>query len=345
MGRAPRFWTAETVELIKKNSIAVSVSNYDQNRQDRVGEFVRASGMQFPGAGGSHWFVTAGGKVIGHEPKEALKRWRALPESERKPGAVSVGELGSIDRKRAAPTPPEGTLIVKLYYRAFMREKDGKLRYVKGTDLWHDEAGKKSEGTIESTYPGAITTPQAQPDHLWLSRAECRALMPAQPRPGAKFSLPTAVADRIVRWHLNPLFVYGEANPLGRKEVRAAEISLTVTEVSADVVRLRLDGFARLGKAFSVLDGMDQRACLNQWGYEPRLLGYLEYNPRKQVFTRFDVVALGDHFGRLGICDSAARPGRQPLAIAFELVTTDAPAERIPPGRTMPAQTYFAAGK
>ena len=41
----------------------------------------------------------------------------------------------------------------------------------------------------------------------------------------------------------------------------------------------------------------------------------------KKVITRFDVVAMGDHFGRLGIADSAARVGLQPLGISFELVT------------------------
>lgn len=345
MGRAPRFWTAETVALIKKNFVAVSVSNYDQNRQDAVGQFVRDSGMKFPGAGGSHWFVTANGKLLGRNPKEALVRWKAIPSSERAPGAVHVGELGPVDSKRAAPTPPAGTLIVKLHYRAFMHAKDGGLRYVTGADLWHDDSGKKTEAALEGAYPGAITTPQAQPDHMWLSRAEWQSLMPAKPHKGDKFPVPAAVANRLIRWHLNPLFVYGEANPLSRKEVRAAEMTLTVTAASANVVRLRLDGFARLGKEFPPAVKTSQRVCLDQWGYEPRLLGYLEYDPRKQVFTRFDIVALGDHFGRLGICDSAARPGRQPLGIAFELVTNDAPAERIPPGRTIPARTYFDATK
>ena len=45
---------------------------------------------------------------------------------------------------------------------------------------------------------------------------------------------------------------------------------------------------------------------MHEPAYEPRLLGSLEYDPRKQALTRFDVVALGDHFGRLGICDRAA---------------------------------------
>jgi hypothetical protein len=345
VGRAPRFWTAETVELIKKNCVAVSVSNYDQNRQDAVGQFVRDSGMKFPGAGGSHWFVTANGKVLGRDARQALARWKAIPESERAPGAIHVDPLGLIDSKRAAPTPPEGALIIKLHYRALMRDKDGGLRYVTGADLWHDEDGKKTEAAIENTYPGAITTPQAQPDHMWLTRTEWQSLMPARPRRGDKVPLPSAVANRLIRWHLNPLFVYGEANPLGRKEVRAAEMTLTVMQISANMVRLRLDGFARLGADFPAADMMSHRACLDKWGYEPRLLGHLEYDPQKKVFTRFDIVALGDHFGRLGICDSAARPGRQPLGIAFELVATEAPAERIPPGRTIPARTYFDNAK
>jgi hypothetical protein len=86
-------------------------------------------------------------------------------------------------------------------------------------------------------------------------------------------------------------------------------------------------------------------ACINQWGYEPRLLGFLEYDPQKKVFTRFDVVALGDHFGRLGICDSAARLGLQPLGITFELIKNPRPADRVPPGRTPTARTYFDRGK
>jgi hypothetical protein len=297
--------------------------------------------MQFPGAGGSHWFVTANGKLLGRDLKQALKRWQALPEAERAPGAVNVEKMVEVDRKRAPATPPDGALIIKLYYRAFMRNRDGSLRYVTARDLWHDETGAKSEALIETPYPGAITTPQAQPDHMWLTRSEWQALVPAAPRAGEQFAMPKAIADRLCRWHLNPLFVYGEANPLSQSEVRAAKLTLTVTKVSPATVQLRIDGFARLGKEAPVLTKTGQKACLDQWGFEPRVLGFLEYDRRRQVFKRFDIVAVGDHFGRLGICDSASRPGCQPLGIAFELVTNDAPADRIPPGRTIPARNYF----
>lgn len=358
------------VRLIQDNFVAVSVSNFDRDRRDAVGEFVRACGMQFPRAGGSRWFVTADGKLLGNDPRLALKQWRNLPASQRKPGAVHVAAMKTIDSERALTPPPEGALILKVYYRAFMRRDEGGLRYVRGADLWHDEIGKRAEGAGEEVPPddvtvciaadepagprgrhaeslgyGSVTTPQAQPDHVWLAESEWRALMPAQPRRGDNVPVPASLADRLVRCHLNPLHVYGEANPLEQQQVRAAEVTLTVAETSADVVRLRLEGFARLGKAVTPAVKKSRRAFLNQWGYEPRLLGYLEYNPRTRTFTRFDVVALGDQFGRLGLFDSAARPGLQPLGIAFELVRHPAPADRIPPGRTMPARTYFDSSK
>jgi hypothetical protein len=318
----------------------VSVSNFDQNRQDAVGEFVRAAGMQFPGAGGSKWYVTAGGKLLGRSPREALEKWQALPRDERAPGAVQVGELGAIDGKRTGLTPPPGALILTIYQRAFMREQ-GKLRYVTGKDLWHDEVGSKTEAAWDRDYPGHLTTPQAQPDHMWLTKAEWRGLMPVEARPGDHVALPAGLAGRLVRWHLNPLTLYGETNALGPREVRAAELRLTVEDVTPRKVRLRLDGFARLGKVPPDAVASGKRACIDQWGYEPRLLGFLEYDPQDKVFTCFDIVAVGDHFGRLGICDSAARIGLQPLGITFELVKGDRPADRVPPGRTPTSRDYF----
>jgi hypothetical protein len=340
VGRAPRFWTDETFKFISENFIAVSVSNFDQNRKDAVGEFVRASGMQFPGAGGSRWYVTAGGKILGRSPKEALEKWKALPVAERAPGAVKVGEVGEIDTQRTAPSPPPGGLIVKIYYRAFMRDR-GKLRYVTGKDLWHDVEGKKTEEKQESTYPGSITTPQAQPDHMWLTEAEWKSLLPANPRVGDKDAMPAGITDRFIRWHLNPLSVYGETTALGPKSVRGGELMLTVAAVSKTSVRLRLDGFARLGKEPPLAVAEGKCACIDQWGYEPRVLGYIDFDPVKRVITRFNVVALGDHFGRLGIADSATRIGLQPVGISFELISGDAPADRIPPGRTPTAKNYF----
>lgn len=348
MGRAPAFWTEENARLIKDNFVAVSVSNYDQGRKDAVGQFFKDAKMQLPGAGGSQWAVTASGKVLeannhhglGFNIKKALEKWNALPAADRAPGAIKIGDLGEIDAERALPTPPEKSLILKVYYRAFMRD-GGKLRYVTGKDLWHDEKGEKSEAHFDTQYPGRITTAQAQPDHMWLTRPEWTSLLPNDPMKGDKVVVPAGIAGRFIRWHLNPLSVYGETTSLGPQSVRAGELTLTVDAVSVSSVRLRLDGFARLGTEAPKDVAEGKCACINQWGYEPRVLGFIEYDREKKAVKRFDVVALGDHFGRLGISDSASRIGLQPLGISFELVSGDAPADRVPPGRTPTAKTYF----
>lgn len=348
MGRAPAFWSEENTQLIRKHFVAVSVSNLDQNRTDAVGQFIRGAGMKLPGAGGSQWAVTAAGKILeannhhglGFNLKNALAKWQALPDAERAPGTFKVGELGVVDRLRAGPTPPPGAMIVKVYYRAFMRDKD-KLRYLTGKDLWHDTKGEKSEASFDATYPNMLTTPQAQPDHMWLTESEWKSLMPANPVKGDKFAVPAGIRDRILRRHLNPLTIYGETEPTSPRDIRGGELNLTVEQVSPDLVRLRLDGFAKLGKSPSAEVAEGKIACIDAWGYEPKVLGFLEYDPKKQAFRRFDVVALGDQFGRLGISDSGSRPGLQPLGISFELVSGDRPGDRVPPGRAPTARFYF----
>ena len=348
MGRAPAFWTAENSKQIADNFVAVSVSNYDQGRKDAVGQLFKDAKMQLPGAGGSQWAVTASGKVLeannhhgtGFNIKQALAKWNALPAAERAPGAVKIGDTGEVDPVRTVPTPPVGGLILKVYYRAFMRD-GGKLRYVTGKDLWHDEFGKQTEEAFDKQYPGRITTAQAQPDHMWLTEAEWKSLLRADPKQGDKTAVPAGISDRFIRWHLNPLSVYGETTSLGPKAIRAGELTVTVDAVSLSSIKLRLDGFARIGSEAPKDVAEGQSACIKEWGYEPRVLGFIDYDRAKKVITRFDVVALGDHFGRLGISDSATRIGLQPLGISFELVSGDVPANRIPPGRTPTAKSYF----
>jgi hypothetical protein len=353
VGRAPAFWTEENTKLIRENFVAVSLYVMDYDRADAVGQFLRDSGIKLKRLEGAFWCVTPGGKILesnlvikeGKESfkpefdlKGAMEKWLALPDVERAPGAVKVGAMDKVDVQRAVLAPPPGTLILKLHYRAFMRG-DGKIRYLTENDLWYDEKRDKTEA---KSVHKRITTGQAQPDHMWLSEAEWKSLMPPNPRVGDTFAMPAGVADRLVRRHLNPRTIYdGHSDGLDPASVRAAELNLSVEAVSADRVRLRLNGHAKLGTESppDVVDG--KIASMNQWGYEPTLLGFLEYDPKKQVFTRFDVVALGDQFGRVGLTFGAARPGCQPLGVTFEFVTGDTPADRVPPGSASNSRPYF----
>lgn len=142
MGRAPAFWTEENTKLMQENFVAVSLSVLEYDRTDAVGQFLRDSGITLRRLEGCLWCVTPGGKILESnlavvdgkasfkrefDLKGALEKWQALPEAERTPGAVKVGALGAVDRQRAVLTPPPGTLILKLYYRAFMREENNSV--------------------------------------------------------------------------------------------------------------------------------------------------------------------------------------------------------------------------
>jgi len=343
----PAYWSAENVQLIIDNFVPLSVHGSDQRRKDGVGQFYRDAGLNLDRVEAMQCCLTAGGRVLGAtylggDLKSALKRWRALPESERAPGAVKVPSRGEVDTQDVAPlTPPAGGLILKVHTRVFMRD-NGQLRYVTGKDLWFDEQGKQ---TLEADYQKGLTAAhEAQPHHMWLTEAEWKSLMPANPRKADQVPVPARIADRILRWHMNPLRFYGRygQDALDREDVRAGHLTLTVDAVTPRKVRLRLNGFGKLGKVPPAAIAEGKIASLDHWGYEPRVLGFLEYDPQKLVFTRFDIVALGEHFGRLGNGRRApSRIGLQPLGISFELIKGDQPADRIAPGRPSDSRSYF----
>src|SRR5262249_12427644 len=135
--------------------------------------------------------LTAGGKLLacknaGQLPaemrrtlREALDRWERLPAAERRPGAVPVDDLRP-DPRLPRPPPPGG-LLAPAHTRALERGPAG----WRAADL--ELCGAR---------------PEAQRDHLWLTEAEWRGLVPADPKPGDRAPVPAAVAHRIFRFHL-----------------------------------------------------------------------------------------------------------------------------------------------
>jgi hypothetical protein len=301
------------------------------------------------GASANLAVVTASGRRLGAASGpldlwRALREFRSLPVSETAPGAVRVGERRPADSLRAPPSPSPGGLILKLYYRALAREAGTELRRAEKKDFFHSYSMAKNPrnpseiGSIDSVISNKAFY-EAQPDFMWLTEAEWKSLLPASPIPGAATEVPAAITERLFRFHLVPIMAYAESIGWAKKDIRGGKMTLIVEEVSKDKVRLRLEGVALLGATF-------ESASKHVWGYEPHLLGYLEYHPAEQKITRFDIVALGDAYGKLR--EIFCRPGRQPLGVAFGLVHADVPANRVFP-RGAPGgngyREYFATGK
>jgi hypothetical protein len=331
-GRESAFSDTEIIRMAKEDFIPVSADDwYERRRDDAVGQFFRKVADQGPrkGEGGNTrqgiYCLTADGKLLAYKNagqnaevmrevlQVALAAWKKLPEEQRKPGAVTVEDAGKLDA-RYTRKPPAGTVIVKVYTRI----------------LDKDEKGEICKGTC-STLGGD----KAARDHLWLTADDIKALVPAEPKIGDKFPLSAAVAERIARFHLLDN-TRGEPPMWKKEETRRSDISLTVTEVTPQRVRLRLEG--------NVLLSTEADAEKAKRGYDVRLLGQVAYDRDKKALDRFDVVALGDHWGE-GTYTRNARPGRTPLGVAFELAAKDDASARVPPQAAREIGAYLGTGK
>jgi hypothetical protein len=243
---------------------------------------------------------------------QGLQAWTRLPESERRPGAVRVPDAPAVDRNYSR-TPPEGGLVLDVSTRIL--ERNGKGRLVRGS----------------CEFTGGD---RAARDHAWLTRADWQALIPADPHAGDHFAMPHNLALRLARYHLVDN-TRGEPPFWENKDVHKLRITWTVEEVTAETIRLRLDGHVVLA------DGPDPARAVR--GFDAAVAGRLRYDRVNQKVYRLELAAVGDHWGR-GEYTPGERPGRQPLGVAMELSRGDRPADRVPPQAARDLGDYLRPG-
>jgi hypothetical protein len=339
------------VRFIKDNFVPLTVDGRIINFcDDDETEFLRKpTRCVANGASGGVHVVTASGRRLGwaelhpaegvyrRSLEKALKAFAALPASEREPGAVRVPVRGPVDPKRAAALgPPPGSLVVRVYNRQLGRTADGGVRYTEPGDY----IPALRDPAVAGTRTACDRFREPANDFLWVARKEWQALMPEEPRKGHHVEVPTSLRERLFRFHLDPGRGFTESDSFSTSTAKVSgELRLTVEEVSPHEVRLRLDGLARLYDARSHLlsyqsPGVKEHSRSQiPLEFEPRLLGYLAYDPARKVFTGFGVVALGDVRGRPVDGNFVGeRLGEANLqGIAFELVTTPRPADHLSP--------------
>lgn len=318
--------------MVKEHFVPVALNlQVEASRKDARGDFFRQINKPpfaetnkvpyFTGASGRIHGMTASGKFLcAHtpgsicrdcNPATALQRWRDLPERERVPGAALVGSSGMVDSK--VPTPPPGALILQVFESRLTGDLKGELRRRQKHETF-------SWGEYE---PGR--------DQIWLSEAEWKTLVPPDRKKGKRFPLPAGVARRMIA----RLTDWSEANGARwePQHVRSQDLTLTVEDVSATTVRLRLEGAVRLAHD-APKEGVSYHPALRPLHHEDpkafarfdgQVLGFLTYDVDRSAFTRFDVVALGEYVGPL--LNSYRNEDRQtfylikpcPLGVSFEI--------------------------
>ena len=317
MGRALAFSDPDMIRLASEDYVPVVGDDwYQRRRNDAEGEFFRKVSDQGPRKntdGNTRqgiYCLTASGKMLAYKNaqdpevmKDVLRRglaaWKRLPVEERAPGAVKVEDLGKTDARFTRP-PPEGGLIVTVHTRI----------------LEDNDRGWWKHGTCD--FPGGDRSAR---DHLWLTKDDWQSLIPMEPKLDGVYPVPGRVARRIARQHLVDN-TRGEPTFWKVEQVRKLEMNVTVVEVTEKNILLRLDGTALLAT--------DANVTQSSRGYSATLVGEIRYDRAKKAIDRFDVVAIGNHWGD-GLYTGGSRPGRTPLGVAFELSRGDKPGDRVPP--------------
>src|SRR3954452_19458695 len=253
--------------MAKEDFVPVACDDwYQRRRQDAEGEFWRKvsagaeHGKDMGDGGGTRqgiYMLTADGTLLarknaGQNPevmrdvlREALAKWKRLPEDRRRPGAVRVpADPGPLDGGYTRKPPANG-LIVNVYTRLLETNAIGELC---------EAECKVGDGN------------EAARDHLWLTEAEWRSLVPAKdPHVGQTFDVPAPIARRIARFHLVDN-TRGEPPMWQADDVRSLRMTMTVESADAKAIKLRLDGTALLSTAAD-----PDKA---KRGYDAGLLGY-----------------------------------------------------------------------
>jgi hypothetical protein len=303
---------------------------YQRRRKDAEGDFFRAVANQRAEKGEEGatmqgiYALTASGKLLSfcniqdgeglrNMLKEGLTAWRNLPLRERRVGAIDVPRLGRVDATYTRTLPERG-LVVNVFTRIL--DRDRRDRWIKGT----------------TDFPGGELSAR---DHLWLTRADWESLIPTKPSQGASFALPQQVAQRLLRYHLVDN-TRGEPSFWEAEQVRKYKLTVAVEDVNENTLRLRLGGTALLAT--------DANPARARRGFDARLAGLIEYDRTKKAVTRFDLLAVGDHWGE-GEFTPGARSGRMPLGIAFALSKGDRPADLVAPQAARDWNDYLGKGK
>lgn len=274
--------------------------------------------------------MTAGGKEVlppldGHGPangsfdparlRKALASFKKLRQAERQPRPEYLPAAWG---KAAYPTPPKRGLVLKLHARTFGLDEGGKVHPFPHSD-----------------------SPML--DFLWMTEPEVKALVPRSPRKGDSFAMPGWFARRLRNYRILTESLSGSlpTRVLSRHPKKEPSLALTVEEVSAREVRLRLRG--SLPIRYAGWDVQNRRVAQGDYDCDYEFVGHLSYDRRKEAFLRFDVVALGA-VKQLGtFAYPKPKAGALTNGVTFE-VGDGSLVESIPPYglKTGRAKDYFA---
>jgi len=303
-------------------------------RRDAAADFLRESGCVRFRSSGYVSVVTAdgqtlsivnpngyregvGNRAVGLQQwlRQQFKKWLALPEERRRPGAVDIPELKNIDPKFAKLQPPNGGLVLRVTNRTMQRDQDGSPRYLRAGDFESDKV-RSSESRVARYREPAN-------DFMWIQEAEWRAMVPEDAQVGRSYPAPEPLVRRLFGYQLNPNLGIQGSLAFSPESIRSGKLAVTVEKASAESIRVRLEGYTRLH---------DRGGDGTRLVYRPSFLGHMTYDRGRDTVTELEIVAFGELTGQLHRAPASLySEAPRLLGVVFELIAEPCGAENLRP--------------
>ncbi len=328
---------AETVRTIRESFVPVILDSY------LTGTPVEKAFVDRLGRGGTNCLVVAAasGKQVGTtarpgELRKLLEQYRALPEPERKPSIEK--ETGQGDADKIPPALPEGGLTFIVYQAPIARAAGGE--FVRAANLMAPGPSWR------------LKVPITMNDLVWATPEERKGLIPDGPAKGQKLRFPESLSRRIF---VTQGYEWNLAYQNNTLALRAGELAATVEEVTAKEVRMRLEGFSKVGGTEEEIRrcGCEGPRACPHWGCDLAYTGVARIDRARQAIVEFRLIGLGETWTRLkreqGVLGYGSEICRYPTGLAIEL-PSDCPANRggwppLAPQRLRASFDYWTCGR
>lgn len=147
-------------------------------------------------------------------------------------------------------------------------------------------------------------------DAAWFSSDEAQKIIPLNKPVGHQFELPEFFTKRIAQFSLVDA-VKGQTSPFKAEEIKGSRISGTIVSTDQAQVTIQITG---------ATSGVHRTR-----GVKTNLLGKATFDREKKRFLNFEIVCIGERWGRTPFNDRRKQLESSPIGYVFQMAQPDQP--------------------
>ena len=136
-------------------------------------------------------------------------------------------------------------------------------------------------------------------DHVWFNKEEASLWIPQNIKEGEVQECSTIIKNRLFRFHLVDN-VRGQTLPFAPQEIKKSILKVEIVEINRSDLKLSIRGNSLAVAKGPWLLGENDWTPTHELDHsiETNILGNAIYNTKKEIFTEFELVALGRWIGK-----------------------------------------------